>query len=183
MTGRPTTRAPRSLAPRHAPILAGLLLLAAAGCRYQDMNARGELGAAPFAELECFEAGNPEGFSFEIPACECSAGMRLRYFARLDPAPSDIHYEFETGFRDGDSSDDVRMISRSRSRLDRLLVGGRELPPYESCSPADRAQWELARASFAEMMRNYTPVLDHGFQVCAEDRVDAATETRTRASR
>ncbi|MBI5490903.1 MAG: hypothetical protein HY905_26460 [Deltaproteobacteria bacterium] len=180
---RPAARGLAVLLAAHTAILAGPVLLAATGCRYQDMNARGELGAAPFADLECFEPGNPEGFSFEVPACECSAGMRLRYFARLAPSPSDIHYEFETGFRDGDPSDDVRMVSRSRDHLDHLFIGGRELPAYDDASPADRAQWDLARPSFAEMMRNYGPVLDHGFQVCAEDRVDAEAKARTRAAR
>ena len=159
-----------------AVALAALTSLLALGFRYQDLNARGTLGAAPFSGVECFEADNPEGFSFEVPVCECAAGMRLRYFARFAPAASDIHYEFETGFLDDDRSDDVRMISRSGETVDRLFIGRRELPPYDDASPADRVQWDLARTSFTEMMRNYRPILDRGFQVCAEDRLDRETE-------
>jgi hypothetical protein len=150
-------------------------VLSNAACRYQDPGARGALGAAPFTALQCFESGNPEGFSFEIPACDCAAGLRLRYFARLQPEPADIHLEYETNFRDADRTDDVRMVSRSPERVERLFIGGRELPPYDRSSGVDREQWDLAQSSWASMMRDYEPILRRAFQTCTEDRVDRET--------
>jgi hypothetical protein len=144
---------------------------ATAGCRYQDYGAPGLLSAAPFTDLECFEPNNPEGFSFEVPACDCSAGMRLRYFARPRPTPSDIHLEFETNFRDDDPTDDVKMVSDASDRVEHLFIGGRELPPYDAASGVDRVQWDLAQESFTSMMRNYEPVMRRAFQTCAEDRL------------
>ena len=152
-------------------IVALPLLAAGAGCRYQNYGAAGALSAAPFTNLECFEPDNPEGFSFEVPACDCAAGMRLRYFARPRPTPSDIHLEFETNFRDDDPADDVRMVSRAAERVERLFIGGRELPPYDAAPAADRVQWDLAHQSFSSMMRNYEPVMRRAFRTCAEDRL------------
>jgi hypothetical protein len=147
------------------------VLAAAVGCRYQNYGATGTLSAAPFTDLECFEPDNPEGFSFEVPACDCTSGMRLRYFARPRPAPSDIHLEFETNFHDEDPSDDVKMVSHAANHVEHLFIGGRELPPYDRSSAIDRAQWDIAQESFSSMMRNYEPVLRRAFQTCAEDRL------------
>jgi hypothetical protein len=155
---------------RVACATAGLLLLA--GCRYQDMNAVGPLGAAPFAELRCDEPGNPEGFSFEIPACECSGGILVRYVVRPAGDRWDVHYEVVAGFRDGNAEDDIRMVSRSGRRLERLFVGPRELPAVEDADGQDRAQWDLARESFETTMANYRPVIERAFRTCAEDRSD-----------
>lgn len=147
-------------------------VLVFAGCRYQDMNAVGGMGAAPFAELRCDEPGNLEGFSFEIPACECSGGIRVRYVARPIEGRWDIHYEVVTGFRDGNAEDDIRMLSGSGRRLDRLFVGTRELPASEAADGIDRMQWELARESFETTMENYRPVIEQAFRTCTEDRLD-----------
>jgi hypothetical protein len=164
-----------------ALLLAGMA--ASVGCRYQDLSAAGALAPAPFSGLECFETGNPEGFSFEVPACECAAGLRLRYYARMQPSPSDVHFEFETNFLDDDPTDDVRMLSRSMREVERLIIGGRELPAYEASSGLDRAQWELAQASFASMMHNYAPVFRRVFGTCAEDRLERETQARLREAR
>ncbi len=168
---------------RQVVTLAALLALLGAGCRYQDLGAGGALGPAPFSALQCFEPDNPEGFSLEVPACECQAGMRLRYVARLDAEPPDIHFEFETNFRDGDPTDDVRMLSSSRDILERLFVGGRELPAYDAASPADREQWVLAREMWDSMFRNYAPVLERAFATCTEDRLEREARVRRRAER
>jgi hypothetical protein len=69
----------------------------------------GRVSAAPYTNLDCFEPGNDEGFSLEVPECECNAGMRLRYFASNTSQGFDIHYEFESNFRDDDPSNDVRV--------------------------------------------------------------------------
>jgi hypothetical protein len=172
----PTTR------PTAAVLLAALELLGL-GCRYQDLGAVGALGPAPFTALQCFEPANPEGFSLEVPACECQAGMRLRYVARLDREPPDIHYEFETNYRDEDPTDDVRMLSDSRDDLQRLFIGARELPGYEAATPADRLQWELAREMWSDMLRNYAPVLRRAFVTCTEDRLERDLRRRRQAGR
>jgi hypothetical protein len=171
--------------PSLLAVAAAMLLpvaLAAAGCRYQDLGAVGASSAAPFTGLECFERDNPEGFSFEVPACECAAGMRLRYFARPQPSPADIHLEFETNFRDDDPTDDVRMVSRSAERVERLFLGGRELPAYADGTDGDRVLWDLAQDSWSSMMHNYRPVLRRAFRTCAEDRVERTSERAVRAA-
>jgi hypothetical protein len=165
------------------PVLLVALGLLGAGCRYQDLNAAGTLGAAPFSDLKCFERGNPEGFSFEVPACECQAGMRLRYVARTDVEPPDIHFEFETNFRDEDPTDDVRMVSSSSDALERLFIGARELPAPDAASPIDRVQWDLAREMWDSMFRNYAPVMRRAFMTCTEDRLERQARQRRRAAR
>ena len=179
---RTTARRSRPSA-RPAFAFATLLALLAGGCRYQDLGAGGALGPAPFSGLQCFEEDNPEGFSLEVPACECQAGMRLRYVARLDAEPPDIHFEFETNFRDGDPTDDVRMLSSSRDDVERLFVGDRELPAYDVAPPADRDQWDLAREIWGSMFRNYAPVFERAFVTCTEDRLERETRRRRRAER
>jgi hypothetical protein len=173
--------------PRPSPLATSaaawlVVALSAAGCRYQDLGAVGASSAAPFTALECFERDNPEGFSFEVPACSCSAGMRLRYFARLQPSPTDIHLEFETNFLDDDPFDDVRMTSHSADRIECLFIGGRELPAYADGSDGDRVLWDLAQDSWSSMMRNYGPILRRAFRTCAEDRVERESETAVRAA-
>jgi hypothetical protein len=171
-------RSPAARRPGGLPVLGVGMLLAVAGCRYQNLNAEGVVSAAPFSDLQCFEEGNPEGFSFEIPACECAAGLRLRYVARYLDGHSDIHYEFITGFRAVDPEAVITMVSRPGHGVVRLYLGRRELPCYEASVGLDREQWELARQSFDEIWRNYQPVLEHAFQVCAEDRLERETAAR-----
>ena len=141
-----------------------------AGCRYQSMNTMGRVSAAPYTNLDCFEEGNPEGFSIEVPECECNAGMRLRYFASQHGA--DIHYEFESSFRDDDPSNDLRVKLRSSGEILEVSVGGRVLPPYDLCSDVDRIRYDFGVDSSRSMLDNYRPVMDDVAVICAEDQLD-----------
>lgn len=142
---------------------AAALALASAGCRYQNMQSMGRVSPAPYYDLQCFEPGNDEGFSFAIPDCSCNP--RLRYHASLDEdGMLDIHFEYQ--------SDSLRMISSSTTSVDELYINGAQLPPYADCDEADRQAWDSGTEIFTTMWDNYLPVLEHAFTVCTEDRIE-----------
>ncbi|MBW2971509.1 hypothetical protein KY359_00600 [Candidatus Woesearchaeota archaeon] len=137
--------------------------LAAGGCRYQNMNAMGRVSPAPYEDLQCFEPGNDEGFSFAIPGCSCNP--RLRYHASEDEDGFlDIRFEYQ--------SDSLRMISESMESVDEIYVAGRRLPPYNECDAADKEHWDRGIEIFTSMWDNYQPVIEDLFTVCTEDRID-----------
>jgi len=157
--------------------LAALLGIGSASCAYTNMNAMGAISAAPYENLDCFVEGNPEGYSWRIPACVCSAGVRMTYFA--GPADGDdfeILYIYETGVDSDGSLPHIRMVSHSPRELERLIIGGRELLPYDQCDAGDKAQWDLARDTFSSAWANYAPVADQMFDTCTGERLDREAE-------
>lgn len=137
----------------------------------------GRVSAAPFEQLECDEPGNEEGFSFMIPACECSAGIRMRYRASYqDGGGMLIRLEYEAGVNSEEVWDDTKVILRTNGSVEAVYSGGRQLPPREECSPADQAFWDSASDSARMMWDNYLPLFDRMTTTCIEDRIERQAE-------
>jgi hypothetical protein len=152
-------------------ILAALTCATLPACRYQNVNAAGRFGPAPYIDLECFEPGNALGFAFEVPACDCQAGIRLKRVVNpTDRGTHSVRYVQEVGWAEGSSSALIVMSGQFPNRLDELAIGGRRLPAYEHSDAADRESWDRHRDAFAMTWQNYAPVLEDMRRVCNEDR-------------
>jgi hypothetical protein len=163
-------------------LIAPLALLAlAAGCRYQNIHATTPDGKpTPWVNLQCDEPGNDIGFSFEVPACVCDNGIRIRYVGvKQRDGSYQIHYEQERGYRSGLKSDLIVMRSTTPDRPEVLFVGGRRLPPAERASALDQEVWRLSTENWASMLKLYGPsVMKSAFRTCEEDREARAPSTR-----
>lgn len=152
-------------------LLAVVLTAALPACRYQNVNAVGHFGPAPFDNLQCFEAGNAEGFSFEVPACDCEAGIRLSLVVnRTERDTRTVRHVLNVGWADGDPATDIVMAGEFSTRLDELTIGGRRLPSYESSKADDRETWNRYRDVFRMTWQNYAPITSKMIKVCDEDR-------------
>lgn len=147
-----------------------ILMMMSTGCRYHNMNAVGKSGPAPYANLHCFDPVNEEGFSFEVPECDCQAGIRLRYVvSHIDEETVMRLFIRESGYLDEDTRNDVLMISSSPYWIDELYVGGRKI-----YGPEDEL-WAISKESFRSLWENYFPLLGDMHAVCMEDRLEANT--------
>jgi hypothetical protein len=160
-------------------IVSALLLAAgisslAPSCRYQNVNAVGNNGKpAPYTNLQCFGTGNAEGFSVEVPSCDCASGIRLIYRVNKNNDGSImITYEMERGFLKEDNPNVTRMVSRSPDSIDEIFIGQRKLPLYAESKGFDRELWDSSREIFKGMWDNYEPQFPHFFRVCTEDQLD-----------
>lgn len=167
--------------------IAPLALLALlAGCRYQNVHATTPDGKpTPWVNLQCDEPGNDIGFSFEVPACVCDNGIRIRYVGAKQPDGSyQIYYEQERGYRTGNRQDVIVMRSTTPDRPEVLFVGGRRLPPAERASALEREVWRLSTENWASMLKLYGPhVMRQAFRTCEEDREARAPSTRVARAR
>ncbi|MBN1543828.1 hypothetical protein JW898_00015 [Candidatus Woesearchaeota archaeon] len=163
---------------RYLAVAASVALgVGAAGCRYQSMNTMGRVSAAPFEQLDCDEPGNGEGFSFMIPACECDAGIRMRYRASYqDDSSMLIRLEYEAGVNSEGTSDDTLVVLGMDGSVESVSYGGRQLTQSEESSPSDRYLWDSASGSARMMWDNYMPLFDMMMTTCIEDRIEAESE-------
>lgn len=153
-------------------LLAVVLTAALPACRYQNVNAVGHFGPAPFDNLQCFDAGNAEGFSFEVPACDCEAGIRLSLVInRTERGTRSVRYVQQVGWADGDPASDILMAGEFSTRLDELTIGGRRLPSYVSSNADDRKAWDRYQDVFQMTWQNYAPITSKMIKVCDEDRL------------
>ena len=151
-----------------------ILMMMSAGCRYHGMNAVGKNGPAPWANLRCFDPVAEEGFSFEVPDCDCEAGIRLRYVvSHIDEETVLRLFIRESGYLDDDARNDVLMISSSPYWIDELYIGGRKVPG------PDNELWAISTESFKSIWENYSPLLTNMYQVCTEDRLMKQVRTNT----
>lgn len=149
-----------------------ILALGISGCAYTNMFSTGKDGKpAPYDNLQCFEPGNNEGFSFEVPSCYCNGGIRLRYRAHKGKDNRmQFAYELEQGFN-SKKVDYTRIIADNKMRIKKVFISGRELPEYKKCNPDDRILWDMAKESF-QIWENYEPVAKDLFRTCTEDQID-----------
>jgi hypothetical protein len=149
-------------------------MMMSAGCRYHGMNAVGRNGPAPWANLSCFDPVAEEGFSFEIPDCDCEAGIRLRYVvSHIDQETVLRLFIRESGYLDDDTRNDVLMISSSPYWIDELYIGGRKI-----YGPEDEV-WAISTESFKSIWENYSPLLTDMHEVCTEDRLMKKVKANT----
>jgi hypothetical protein len=166
--------------------IALLLVVALAGCRYENIHATTPDGKpTPWVNLQCDEPGNDIGFSFELPSCACDNGIRIRYVGQKQPDGSyQIYYEQERGYRSGRRSDLIVMRSTTTERPEVLFVGGRRLPPYERASALDREVWSLSTENWASVLKLYGPnVMRQAFRTCEEDRDARASSSHVAAAK
>jgi hypothetical protein len=155
-------------------IMLPILLSLAPACRYSSVAGTGSRNPAPYVGLDCFDEDNPEGFSFEVPACYCSGGIRFRYVVHRNGAGVDVSYEQERGFLTDRVDDDVRILARTPSTVDRLFVAGRELPPRSECDAAGKEAWDRNEEIFRGFFESYAHVLGSMQRTCAMDRIEKA---------
>ena len=158
-----------------------LLVVVLGGCRYENIHATTPDGKpTPWVNLRCDEPGNDIGFSFEVPACVCDNGIRIRYVGVKQPDGSyQIYWEQERGYRSGNKADLIVMRSTTMQRPEVLFVGGRRLPPLERASALDQEVWRLSIENWDSMLKLYGPsVMRSAFRTCEEDREAKASSTR-----
>lgn len=144
--------------------LAPAMMLVLAGCstRYTNMHAEGSQGTAPYADLNCFEQGNDEGFSFKVPGCSCKPV--LKYLVTNTSDGKVIRFEYE--------SKAMLLSSGSRDTIDEMCTNGICLPSFGQSDAGQREEWIRGRNMFVHAWRAYGPVINDMMRICAEDRFE-----------
>jgi len=146
---------------------------ASAGCTHTNMQAMGLHSPAPYTDLECNEPGNPEGFSFRIPACECNGGIRMRYRITAD---RHVRYEYEAGTNTEETGDDTYVVLLPNGEPESVSIAGRVRPLDGSGGDGDPELISMALDSARMMLENYSPLTDDLDMACIEERNEDALD-------
>jgi hypothetical protein len=146
---------------------------ASAGCTHTNMQAMGLHSPAPYTDLECNEPGNPEGFSFRIPACECNGGIRMRYRITAD---RHVRYEYEAGTNTEETVDDAYVVLLPDGTPESVSVAGVQRPLDGSADDGDTVLIKMALDSAVMMWENYSTLTADFDSACAEERNEDALD-------
>jgi hypothetical protein len=141
------------------------------------MQAQGLYSAAPYVDLVCDEPGNPEGFSFRIPECECNSGIRMRYRINADRS---VRYEYEAGTNTEETGDDTYVVLLPNGEPESVSIAGRTRPLDGTGGNGDAELIGQALDSARMMWGNYSPLTDDLDMACIEERIDAEMDALPR---
>jgi hypothetical protein len=109
-------------------------------------------GVSDYVTVVCSPAGNPLGFSIELPRCYCHGGIMLVYVVKTAVNGKYItSFELHRGYLI-DYGVETIAVSRDGRTIDHMTVGGKAITQR-----SDPTIWQGASESFADLMTDYGP--------------------------